>query len=182
MYQFINLQINKQVLPLFSFLKDNPTRTIAKDNHVMMTYYQPPDFYLVPFSYKGITVTVTATDDLESYLEDGWQVARDYQIASVKDKLAGILDELEHEYLSRARAGNTVAINGVVYSWIAYGLSSTEDVIGFVKLFYLNGYSYEQITQLYASLTKSNKFNICFLNTINTIFKEELNERLYESA
>ena len=34
MYQFINLQINKQVLPLFSFLKDNPTRTIAKDNHV----------------------------------------------------------------------------------------------------------------------------------------------------
>ena len=182
MYQFINLQINKQVLPLFSFLKDNPTRTIAKDNHVMMTYYQPPDFYLVPFSYKGITVTVTATDDLESYLEDGWQVARDYQIASVKDKLAGILDELEHEYLNRQRAGSPLAINGVVYHWIAYGLSSKEEIIAFVKLFYLNGYSYEQITQLYASLTKSNNLNTCFLNTINTIFKEELNERIYETA
>lgn len=182
MYQFINLQINKQVLPLFSFLKDNPTRTIAKDNHVMMTYYQPPDFYLVPFSYKGITVTVTATDDLESYLEDGWQVVRDYQIASVQDKLADVLDELEHEYLNRQRAGSPLAINGVVYHWIAYGLSSKEDMIAFVKLFYLNGYSYEQITQLYASLTKSNNLNTCFLNTINTIFKEELNERLYESA
>ncbi|AQP43383.1 phage protein [Streptococcus gallolyticus] len=182
MYQLINLQINKQVLPLFSFLKDNPTRTIAKDNHVMMTYYQPPDFYIVPFSYKGITVTVTDTDDLESYLADGWQVARDYQVASVQDKLAGILDELEHEYLNRQRAGSPLAINGVVYHWIAYGLSSKEEIIAFVKLFYLNGYSYEQITQLYASLTKSNKFNICFLNTINTIFKEELNERLYESA
>ncbi|MGT2877691.1 hypothetical protein, partial [Streptococcus gallolyticus] len=122
------------------------------------------------------------TDDLESYLADGWQVARDYQVASVQDKLAGILDELEHEYLNRQRAGSPLAINGVVYHWIAYGLSSKEEIIAFVKLFYLNGYSYEQITQLYASLTKSNKFNICFLNTINTIFKEELNERLYESA
>lgn len=182
MYQFINLQINKQVLPLFSFLKDNPTRTIAKGKHVMMTYYQPPDFYLVPFSYKGITVTVTATDDLESYLEDGWQVARDYQIASVQDKLAGILDELEHEYLNRQRARSPLAINGVVYHWIAYGLSSKEEIIAFVKLFYLNGYSYEQITQLYASLTKSNNLNTCFLKTINTIFKEELNERLFKSA
>lgn len=169
MYQFINLQINKQVLPLFNFLKDNPTRTIAKDNHVIMTYYQPPDFYIVPFSYKGITVTVTVTDDLESYLEDGWQVARDYQIASVQDKLADVLDELEHEYLNRQRAGSPLAINGVVYHWIAYGLSSKEEIIAFVKLFYLNGYSYEQITQLYASLTKSNNLNICFLNTINTI-------------
>lgn len=182
MYQLINLQINKQVLPLFSFLADNPTRTLAKDNHVMMTYYQPPDFYLVPFSYKGITVTVTATDDLESYLADGWQVARDYQIASVQDKLADVLDELEHEYLNRQIAGSPLAINGVVYHWIAYGLSSKEDMIAFVKLFYLNGYSYEQITQLYASLTKSNKFNICFLNTINTIFKEELNERIFRPA
>ncbi len=182
MYQLINLQINKQVLPLFSFLKDNPTRTIAKDNHVIMTYYQPPDIALMNFSYKGITVTTQDTDSLDSYLEDGWQIARKYKIASVQDKLLGVLSDLEQEYLSRARVGNTIAINGVVYSWIAYGLSSTEDVISFVKLFYLNGYSYEQITQLYASLTKSNKFNICFLNTINTIFKEGLNERIFRTA
>lgn len=182
MYQLINLQINKQVLPLFGFLKDNPTRTIAKDNHVMMTYYQPPDFYLVPFSYKGITVTITTTDDLESYLEDGWQVARDYQVASVQDKLADVLDDLEHEYLNRQRAGSPLPIQGLVFDWIAYGIASREELIAFVKLFYLNGYSYEQITQLYTSLTKRNNLNICFLNTINTIFKEGLNERIYETA
>ena len=182
MYQLISLQINKQVLPLFGFLKDNPTRTIAKDNHIMMTYYQPPELYLVPFSYKGITVTVTATDDLESYLTDGWQVARDYQVASVQDKLADVLDDLEHEYLNRQRAGSPLPIQGLVFDWIAYGIASREELIAFVKLFYLNGYSYEQITQLYTSLTKSNNLNICFLNTINTIFKEGLNERIYETA
>ncbi len=182
MYQLINLQINKQVLPLFNFLKDNPTRTLAKGKHVMMTYYQPPDFYLLPFSYKGITVSIKDGDNLENYLEDGWQVARDYQIASVQDKLADVLDELEHEYLNRQRAGSPLPIMGLVFDWIVYGLYSKEEVIAFVKLFYLNGYSYEQITQLYASLTKSNNLNICFLNTINTIFKEELNERIFKSA
>jgi len=182
MYQFINLQINKQVLPLFNFLKDNPTRTLAKDNHVIMTYYQPIGFYIVPFSYKGITVTVTATDYLERYLEDGWQVARDYKIASVQDKLADVLDELEHEYLNRRRAGSPLPIMGLVFDWIAYGLSSKEDMIAFVKLFYLNGYSYEQITQLYASLTKNTKLNVIFLNTLNNFFKGEMNERLFKSA
>ena len=182
MYQFINLQINKQVLPLFNFLKDNPTRTLAKGNHVIMTYCQPIGFYIVPFSYKGITVTVTATDDLESCLEDGWQVARDYKIASVQDKLADVLDELEHEYLNRRRAGSPLPIMGLVFDWIAYGLSSKEDMIAFVKLFYLNGYSYEQITQLYTSLTKRNNLNGCFLETINTIFKEGMNERIFETA
>lgn len=73
-------------------------------------------------------------------------------------------------------------IMGLVFDWVAYGLSNTEDMIAFVKLFYLNGYSYEQITQLYTSLTKSNDLNICFLNTINTIFKEELNERIFRTA
>ncbi len=182
MYQFINLQINKQILPLFGFLKDNPTRTIAKGNHVMMTYYQPPDIALMNFSYKGITVTVTATDDLDNYLMDGWQVARDYQIASVKDKLADVLDELEHEYLNRQRAGSPLPIMGLVFDWIAYGLSSKEEIIAFVKLFYLNGYSYEQIIQLYTNLTKSTKLNVIFLNTLNNFFKGEMNERLFKSA
>ena len=182
MYQLINLQINKQVLPLFNFLKDNPTRTIAKGKHVMMTYYKPPDFYLLPFSYKGITVSIQECDNLEGYFDDGWQIARDYQIASVKDKLADVLDELEHECLSRQRAGSPLPIMGLVFDWIAYGLSSKWDVVTFVKLLYLNGYSYEQTTQLYTSLTKSNDLNSCFLNTINTIFKEGMNERIFRTA
>ena len=174
MYQLINLQINKQVLPLFNFLKDNPTRILAKDNHIIMTYFLPFGMDLTAFSYKGITVTTSDTDDLESYLANNWIIARNYQIASVQDKLADVLDELEHEYLNRQRAGSPLAINGVVFDWIAYGLSSKEEIIAFVKLFYLNGYSYEQITQLYASLTKSNKLNKCFLSTINKIYKSEV--------
>lgn len=182
MYQLINLQINKQVLPLFNFLKDNPTRTIAKGKHVMMTYYKPPDFDLLPFSYKGITVSIQECDNLDGYFDDGWQVAREYRIASVGNKLADVLGELEHEYLNRQRAGSPLPITGLVFDWIAYGLSSKGDMVAFVKLFYLNGYSYDDIVQLYTSLTKSNKLNSCFLNTINTIFKEGMNERIFETA
>lgn len=182
MYQLINLQINKQVLPLFNFLKDNPTRTLAKGKHVLMTYYNPPDFCLLPFSYKGITVSIKDMDNLEDYPDDGWQVARDYQIASVGNKLADVLGELEREYLNRQRTGSPLPLTGLAFDWVAYGLSSNWDVVTFVKLFYMNGYSYEQITQLYTSLTKSNNLNGCFLETINTIFKEGMNERIFETA
>lgn len=182
MYQLINLQINKQVLPLFNFLKDNPTRTLAKGKHVMMTYYKPPDFDLLPFSYKGITVSIQERDNLESYFNDGWQVARDYTIASVGNKLADVLGELEHEYLNRQRTGSPLPITGLVFDWIAYGLSSNEDMVAFVKLFYLNGYSYDDIVQLYTSLVKNMKGHERFLNTINTLFKEDLNERISKTA
>lgn len=182
MYQLINLQINKQVLPLFNFLKDNPTRTLAKENHVIMSYYEPPNFCLLPFSYKGITVSIEDGDNLEDYFGDGWQVARDYQIASVGDKLANVLGELEREYLKRQRTGSPLPLTGLAFDWVAYGLTSKREVLTFVKVFYINGYSYEQITQLYTSLTKSNNLNGCFLNTINTIFKEGMNERIFETA
>ena len=182
MYKLINLKINKKVLPLFSFLKNNPTRTIGKDNHVIMTYFEPPNRAFFSFSYKGITVTVQEYDSLDNYLMDGWQIVRNYKIASVKDKLLEVLSELESEYLGQSRTGNTLTINGIVYNWIAYGLSSTEDVISFVKIFYLNGYSYEQIIQLYTNLTKSTKLNVIFLNTLNKFFKVGMNERIYGTA
>ena len=178
----INLQLNRQVLPLFVFLKDNPTRTLAKGNHVVMTYFLPFGMDLTTFSYKGITVSVTDTDDLESYLANNWIIARDYQIASVGDKLGGILDELEHEYLNKHRTGCPLPIQGLVFDWIAYGITDHESVTKFVKVFYLAGYSYEQITLLYASLTKNSKLNICFLDEINKIFKGELDERIFRRA
>lgn len=182
MYKLVDLQINKQVLPLFSFLKDNPTRTLTKGKHVIMTYFELLDSSLINFSYKGITVTIQDTDSLDNYLMDGWQITRNYEIATVKKELLAVLFDLEQECLNRARAGNTVAINGVVYNWIAYGLSTIEDVISFVKMFYLNGYSYEQITQLYSALTKSNRLNVYFLNVINSIFRKDLDERIFKTA
>lgn len=144
MYRLVDLQINKQVLPLFSFLKDNPTRTLTKGKHVLMTYFEPLDSALINFSYKGITVTIQESDKLDDYLIYGWQIVKNYKIATVKKELLAVLSDLEQECLNRARVGNTVTIDGVVYNWIAYGLSTIEDVISFVKMFYLNGYSYSR--------------------------------------
>lgn len=91
MYKLVDLQINKQVLPLFSFLKDNPTRTLTKGKHVIMTYFELLDSSLINFSYKGITVTIQDTDSLDNYLMDGWQITRNYEIATVKKELLAVL-------------------------------------------------------------------------------------------
>ena len=55
-------------------------------------------------------------------------------------------------------------------------------MVAFVELFYLNGYSYDDIVQLYTSLVKNMKGHERFLNTINTLFKEDLNERISKTA
>lgn len=171
----IHLKINKQVLPLFRFLADNPTQAIAKGNHIIMFYYEPPKSFIMPFSYKGITVSIKDGDDLESYLSDGWKVARNYRIAQVKSELLDVINDLELSQLKQRRAGNPVAINGEVFNWIAYGINDIEDVDKFIKLFYVCGYSYDDIVQLYTSLVKNMKGHERFLNTINTLFKEDLN-------
>ena len=129
----------------------------------------------MPFSYKGITVSIKDGDDLESYLSDGWKVARNYRIAQVKSELLDVINDLELSQLKQRRAGNPVAINGEVFNWIAYGINDIEDVDKFIKLFYVCGYSYDDIVQLYTSLVKNMKGHERFLNTINTLFKEDLN-------
>ncbi|MCO4477026.1 hypothetical protein Si134_01526 [Streptococcus infantarius subsp. infantarius] len=74
MYRLIDLKINRKVLPLFIFLQNNPTRTIGKDNHVIMTYFEPPSHAFFPFGYKGITVNIQECDSLDNCLMDGWQL------------------------------------------------------------------------------------------------------------
>lgn len=171
----IHLKINKQVLPLFRFLADNPTQAIAKGNHIIMFYYAPPKSFIMPFSYKGITVSIKDGDNLESYLSDGWKIVRGNNIALAQNKLLDVINDLETSQLKQRRAGTPVAINGEVFNWISYGLNNLEDVDKFVKLFYICGYSYDEIVQLYTSLVKNMKGHERFLKIINTLFKEDLN-------
>lgn len=157
MVELIDIKLNKRVLPLFHFLKDNPTRTLSKGNHVILSYYKPPDIGLTPFSYKGITVKVSAKDDLEIYIRDGWSIARELPISYALGALIDVLGELEREQLKQRRQGAGLLIDGMVYHWLAYGVNDVENVEYFVKTFYKAGYSFEQVALLYSGIAKPNE-------------------------
>ena len=175
MYRLIDLKLNNRVLPLFSFLKDNPTRTLRKGEHVLMTYWKPIGECLGDFGYKGITVTVSDTDGLESYLSDGWEVARNYDVAYCGDELLTTLQELEQECLKQSRAGNGLLLDGSILYWVSYGITEPEEATDFVRQFYLAGYSYEETTQVFSKLAKPDtKLLQAFITTLNRLYQEDM--------
>lgn len=137
----------------------------------MLLYSEAQNSFLTDFAFKGVVVTLKQTDRLESLLESNWKVIRNLPVATADDTLLDALSGLECEYLKEQRVGSPLTINGVVYHWIAYGLTTKNDVVSFVKTFFVNGYSYEQTVQLYTTLTKSVELNDCFLKFLNKLWE-----------
>lgn len=174
MAELIEIKINKRVLLLFHFLKDNPTRTLSKGEHVLLTYWKPLGVSLTPFSFKGITVTLLERDRLEYYTADGWQVVRDNSIAYAQNELLDVLGELEREQLRQQRKGVGLLIDGIIFHWLAYGLNDVESVKQFVKTFFKAGYSLEQVIQLYSSIAKPKEsLSRAFLALTKDLYTEE---------
>lgn len=169
--QMINLQINAEVLPAFSFLKDNPTRLLQKDNHLMLTYWKPPNVELVNYSYKGVKLEITEHDQIEKLIADGWEQIRPFKVSAAKRELVEALNQIETKILAKSRVGSGIVIDGQVYKWIAYGIREPKDVINFVKMFFLCGYSYEEVVQLFTNLTIPNKELLAlFLERMNQMY------------
>ncbi|ESR08788.1 hypothetical protein DIX60_10110 [Streptococcus iniae] len=170
--QMINLQINAEVLPAFPFLKNNPTRLLQKENHLLLTYFKPPNIELVNYSYKGVKVEITEHDPINQLLADDWEITRPFKVAIAKRELVQALNQVETKVLTESRIGAGVVIDGLVYHWIAYGIQEPSDVVNFVKLFFISGYSYEQVVQLFTNLTLPKKELLAlFLERMNQVYK-----------
>ena len=166
----INLQIHTDVLPAFSFLKNNPTRLLQKEKHLLLTYFKPPNIELFNHSYKGVKVEITESDPIKQLLANDWELVRQFKLAIAKGELVEALNQIETKMLAKSRVGSGVIIDGLVYHWIAYGIRDPSDVINFVKLFFISGYSYEEVGQLFANLTIPKKELLAlFLERMNQV-------------
>jgi len=167
----INLQLHKDVLPAFTFLKDSPTRLLQKDNHILLTYFKPPNVELVNYSYKGVKLEITEHGQIDELIADGWERIRPFKVTVAKRELVEALSQIETKILTKSRVGAGVVIDGQVYKWIAYGIREPKDVINFVKMFFLCGYSYEEVVQLFTNLTIPNKELLAlFLERMNKMY------------
>lgn len=167
----INLQIHTDVLPAFSFLKNNPTRLLQKEKHLLLTYFKPPNIELFNHSYKGVKVEITESDPIKQLLANDWELVRPFKLAIAKGELVEALNQIETKMLAKSRVGSGVIIDGLVYHWIEYGIRDPSDVINFVKLFFISGYSYEEVVQLFANLTIPKKELLAlFLERMNQVY------------
>ena len=106
--RIIELTISVEKMPLFGFLKSNPTQVWKNGEHYKFTYYEPVDEALTSFQYKGLYMSIK--DENEAV--EGWELVRDLDIALASPDLLTILKELEVNKLTEQRQGLGVELKG----------------------------------------------------------------------
>lgn len=171
--RLIDLTLPTQKLPLFSFLKKKPTRVFKNGDFYKFIYYEPVGKALTTFNCDGIYLSIKNKSlDLE-----GWQLVRDLQIALASSELLEILEKMEANILSKNRQGVGLELKDWIFNLICNGIYTKNETATFVRLLFVNGYSFEQVVDLFTAITKRKELSSYFIEVANRLYKEVEFER-----
>ncbi|VKH01858.1 phage protein [Streptococcus pneumoniae] len=147
----IELILSADKLPLFGFLKSTPTQVWKNGEH-----------------YKGLYVAVK--DENEEV--EGWELTRDLEIGLASPDLLMILKNLEVNKLTEQRQGLGVELKGWVFNLICNGIYTRYETSLFVRLLFVNGYSFSQLVDLFSAIVKRKDLASYFLEVATKFYKE----------
>ena len=164
----IELTLSSDKLALFGFLKSTPTQVWKNGEHFKFVYFEPIGEALTNFHYKGLYVTVK--DEKEEV--EGWRLVRDLEIVLASPDLLTILKELEVNKLTEQRQGVGVELKGWVFDLICNGIYTRYETSLFVRLLFVNGYSFSQLVDLFSTIVKRKELASYFLEVATKFYKE----------
>ena len=164
----IELTLSSDKLALFGFLKSTPTQVWKNGEYFKFIYFEPIGEALTDFHYKGLYVTVK---DKKEQVE-GWKLIRDLEIALASPDLLTILRELEVNKLTEQRQGLGVELKGWIFDLICNGIYTRYETSLFVRLLFVNGYSFSQLVDLFSAIVKRRDLASYFLEVATTFYKE----------
>lgn len=164
----LELILSADKLPLFGFLKSNPTQVWKNGEHYKFTYYEPVDEALTSFQYKDLYVSIKD----EKEVVEGWELVRDLDIALASPDLLTILKELEVNKLTEQRQGLGVELKGWIFDLICNGIYTRYETSLFVRLLFVNGYSFSQLVDLFSTIVKRKDLASYFLEVATKFYKE----------
>ena len=164
----IELTLSSDKLALFRFLKSTPTQVWKNGEHFKFIYFEPIGEALTNFHYKGLYVTVK--DEKEAV--EGWRLVRDLGIVLASPDLLTILKDLEVNKLTEQRQGLGVELKGWVFDLICNGIYTRYETSLFVRLLFVNGYSFSQLVDLFSAIVKRKDLAGYFLEVATTFYKE----------
>lgn len=164
----IELTVQTEKLPLFGFLKSNPTQVWKNGEHYKFTYYEPVDEALMGFHYKGLYVSIK--DEIEQI--EGWELVRDLKMALASQELLAILKDLEANKLTEQRQGLGMELKGWIFDLICNGIYTRNETSLFVRLLFVNGYSFSQMVDLFSAIVKRKDLASYFLEVARIFYKE----------
>lgn len=164
----IELTLSSDKLALFGFLKSTPTQAWKNGEHFKFIYFEPIGETLTDFHYKGLYVAVK--DEKEEV--EGWKLIIDLEIALASSDLLTILKELEVNKLTEQRQGLGVELKGWVFDLICNGIYTRYETSLFVRLLFVNGYSFSQLVDLFSAIVKCKDLASYFLEVAKKFYKE----------
>lgn len=164
----IELTLSSDKLALFGFLKSTPTQAWKNGKHFKFIYFEPIGEALTDFHYKGLYVAVK--DEKEQV--EGWKLIRDLEIALASSDLLTILKELEVNKLTEQRQGLGVELKGWIFDLICNGIYTRYETSLFVRLLFVNGYSFSQLVDLFSTIVKRKELASYFLEVATKFYKE----------
>lgn len=164
----IELTLSSDKLALFGFLKSTPTQVWKNGEYFKFIYFEPIGEALTDFHYKGLYVTVK--DEKEQV--EGWRLVRDLEIVLASPDLLTILRELEVNKLTEQRQGLGVELKGWVFDLICNGIYTRYETSLFVRLLFVNGYSFSQLVDLFSAIVKRKDLASYFLELATKFYKE----------
>ena len=164
----IELTVQTDKLPLFGFLKSNPTQVWKNGEHYKFTYYEPIDEALTGFQYKDLYVSIK--DEKEEV--EGWELVRDLKMALASQELLTILKDLEVNKLTEQRQGLGMELKGWIFDLICNGIFTKNETSLFVRLLFVNGYSFSQLVDLFSAIVKRKDLASYFLEVARIFYKE----------
>lgn len=164
----IELTLSTDKLALFGFLKSTPTQIWKNGEYFKFIYFEPIGEALTDFHYKGLYVAVK---DKKEEVE-GWKLIRDLEIVLASPDLLTILKELEVNKLTEQRQGLGVELKGWVFDLICNGIYTRYETSLFVRLLFVNGYSFSQMVDLFSAIVKRKDLVSYFLEVATKFYKE----------
>lgn len=123
---------------------------------------------MTAFHYKGLYVVVKD----ESEEVKGWELARDLEIGLASPNLLTILKDLEVNKLTEQRQGLGVELKGWIFDLICNGIYTRYETSLFVRLLFVNGYSFSQLVDLFSAIVKRKDLASYFLEVATKFYKE----------
>ena len=164
----IELTLSSDKLALFGFLKSTPTQVLKNGEYFKFIYFEPIGEALTDFHYKGLYVTVKE----EKEEVEGWRLVRDLEIVLASPDLLTILKELEVNKLTEQRQGLGVELKGWFFDLICNGIYTRYETSLFVRLLFVNGYSFSQLVDLFSAIVKRKDLASYFLEVATKFYKE----------
>ena len=164
----IELTLSSDKLALFGFLKFTPTQVWKNGEYFKFIYFEPIGEALTDFHYKGLYVAIK--DEKEQV--EGWRLVRDLEIILASPDLLTILKDLEVNKLTEQRQGLGVELKGWVFDLICNGIYTRYETSLFVRLLFVNGYSFSQLVDLFSAIVKRKDLASYFLEVSTNFYKE----------